>query len=93
MDDVERSIHTYIGCDKHFLEVVENVVVHLALAGHGTSKLTEETLLGFFETAVKRLFLLLLVAGEEVEESHSHFIFATAKVLLFCETAKFLIID
>ena len=27
--------------------------------------------------------------GEEVEESHSHFIFATAKVLLFCETAKF----
>ena len=82
-DDIQCGVHAHVGGDKHLFEVVEHIVVHLALASHGTCQLTKETLFGFLETAVQRLFLLLLVAGEEIQESHIHFIFAVQKYDFF----------
>ena len=70
LDDVQRGINAHIGCHEHFLEIVEHVVIDLALAGYGTCQFAEETLLGLLEAFVERFLLLFLILGEKIEESH-----------------------
>ena len=72
-DDLQRRVDAHITRDKHFLEIVEHIVINLRLSGYRTGQFTENAGLGFLQALVER-FLLILI--KKSENSHNAFNYA-----------------
>ena len=67
VNDLKRGIDADVRGDKHFLKVIQHVVINLRLAGHSSGEFCKDALLRLLQPLVVSLLIFL---AKQSEKSH-----------------------